>query len=120
MLIFENLIVYNNAFAVNQTVYRFLKQNTSIARYVRDQLGRASLSVQLNIAEGAGRFTSKDRRNFFIMARSSALECASIIQFLAAEEELSKDFEHELLTEYEAISKMLFAMIRKLEKKNCE
>ena len=77
MLIFENLLVYKNAFAVNQTVYRFLKENTTIARYVRDQLGRASLSVQLNIAEGSGRFANKDRRNFFIMARSSALECAS-------------------------------------------
>lgn len=118
MLIFENLLVYKNAFAVNQSVYRFLKQNTSIARYVRDQLGRASLSVQLNIAEGSGRFAKKDRRNFFIMARSSALECASIIQFLAAEEELSKEFENELLTQYEAISKMLYAMIRNLEKKN--
>ena len=115
MLIFENLEVYKKAFSINQKVYRFLKHNTSIARYMRDQLGRASLSIQLNIAEGSGRFAKKDRRNFFVMARSSALECASIVEFLVAEQEIAVEFHHELRGGYEEISKMLYTMIKNLE-----
>ncbi|MBL7692184.1 MAG: four helix bundle protein [Flavipsychrobacter sp.] len=115
MLIFENLEVYKKAFSINQKIYRFLKHNTTIVRYMRDQLGRASLSIQLNIAEGSGRFAKKDRRNFFVMARSSALECASIIEFLVAEEEMPTEFHLELRNGFEEISKMLFTMIKNLE-----
>ncbi|MGJ8639124.1 MAG: four helix bundle protein [Opitutaceae bacterium] len=45
----------------------------------RDQLDRASTSIPLNIAEGNGKFTSKDRCRFFDVARGSALECAAVL-----------------------------------------
>ncbi|MGJ8652729.1 MAG: four helix bundle protein [Opitutaceae bacterium] len=45
----------------------------------RDQLDRASTSIPLNIAEGNGYFTSKDRCRFFDIARGSALECAAAL-----------------------------------------
>ena len=41
---------------------------------VADQLGRASTSIPLNIAEGNGKFTEADRCRFFDIARGSALE----------------------------------------------
>jgi four helix bundle protein len=115
MLIFENLEVYKKAFAQNQKIYRLLKKDISIPRYMQDQLGRASLSIQLNIAEGSGRFAKKDRRNFFVVGRSSALECASLIEFLRAENEIPEEIYLELINGYEEISKMLFAMIKNLE-----
>lgn len=115
MFTFENLEVYKKAFAQNQRIYRLLKKDTVIPRYVKDQLGRASLSIQLNIAEGSGRFAQKDRRNFLVVARSSALECASLIEFLLAENEISVDLHQELRLEYEELSKMLYAMIKNLE-----
>ncbi|MBE2288070.1 MAG: four helix bundle protein [Chitinophagaceae bacterium] len=81
MLIFENLEVYKKAYSINQKIYRFLKHKTIIARYVRDQLGRATLSIQLNIAEDSGRFAKKDRRNFYVTARGSTFECAALLLF---------------------------------------
>ena len=46
---------------------------------LRDQLDRASSSVVLNVAEGAGRTTTPDKRRFYLIARGSAYECAAII-----------------------------------------
>jgi four helix bundle protein len=43
---------------------------------VKDQLDRASTSIPLNIAEGNGKYTPKDRCRFFDIAHGSALECA--------------------------------------------
>lgn len=117
MFTFENLEVYKRAFAQNQKIYRLLKTDIAIPRYFKDQFGRASLSIQLNIAEGSGRFVMKDRRNFFVTARSSALECASLIEFLRAEKEISEEMYRELRAGYEEQSKMLYAMIKSLEEK---
>jgi len=51
---------------------------------LRSQLDRASLSVTLNIAEGAGRLSRPDRRRFYSMARGSALECAALLDVVAS------------------------------------
>src|SRR5262245_19766530 len=50
---------------------------------LRDQLDRASVSVVLNIAEGAGRRTPADKAHFFTIARGSATECAAVLELLA-------------------------------------
>ena len=55
---------------------------------VHNQLDRASTSVPLNIAEGNGKYTSKDRCKFFDVARGSALECAACLDVLAAKREV--------------------------------
>jgi four helix bundle protein len=49
---------------------------------LRDQLDRASTSIVLNTAEGAGRFSKLDRARFFAMARGSATECAALVDVL--------------------------------------
>lgn len=52
------------------------------ARTLRDQLERASSSVVLNIAEGAGRTSSTDKKHFYEIAKGSATECAAILDVL--------------------------------------
>lgn len=53
-------------------------------RDLRDQLDRASTSIVLNIAEGAGRRGGPDRARFFAIARGSATECAAILDIVRA------------------------------------
>ena len=48
----------------------------------KDQLDRASTSIPLNIAEGNGKFSARDRARFFEIARGSALECAACLDVL--------------------------------------
>ena len=47
-----------------------------------NQLRRATLSVPLNIAEGAGKTSLLDKKRFYGIARGSALECAAIMDAL--------------------------------------
>ena len=58
---------------------------------LRDQLSRASLSVVLNIAEGAGRVAPADKGRFYAMARGSACESAACLDVLERMEGLSAD-----------------------------
>ncbi len=62
--------------------------------YLADQLQRASTSVVLNIAEGAGEFSPKEKARFYRMARRSATESAAVLDVcrylkLVAEERYS-------------------------------
>jgi len=47
--------------------------------YLSDQLQRAALSIVLNIAEGAGKFSFADKASFYARARASATECAAVL-----------------------------------------
>lgn len=115
MFPYENLDVYKKAYSVNHVIYRLLNGNKSIPAYARDQLGRDSLSVMLNIAEGSAKFCNKERRNFYVTPRGSTFECAALITFLKDENEMTTEIFQELSKEYDSLSRMLFAMIKNPE-----
>jgi four helix bundle protein len=60
------------------TVYRFAI-TLKLPCYLKDQLVRAASSVVLNIAEGAGRTTSKEQARFFDIAYASAREVQAVL-----------------------------------------
>ena len=47
--------------------------------YLADQLQRAALSIVLNIAEGAGKFSPADKNAFYLRASGSATESAAVL-----------------------------------------
>ncbi|MGE0454392.1 MAG: four helix bundle protein [Vicinamibacteria bacterium] len=47
-----------------------------------DQLARASASVALNLAEGLGRSSNRDRARFFEIAKASAMECQAALDLI--------------------------------------
>jgi four helix bundle protein len=51
--------------------------------YLVDQLRRASMSIQANLAEGAGEFSALDKARFYRMALRSASECGALIDVCA-------------------------------------
>jgi len=115
MFPYEKLEVYKKAYTANQKIYRFLKDNKNIPPYAKDQLGRASLSIALNIAEGSAKFSDRDRKNFYVTARGSAFECSCLVTFLHDEGELSSELMAEISSIYEEVSRMLYTMIKNLE-----
>jgi len=79
----EKLEVYREAIAFVAWACEILDQ-TIRAGDVKDQLDRAATSIPLNIAEGNGKYTPKDRCRFFDTAHGSALECAAALDTLVA------------------------------------
>jgi len=57
----------------------------TLSRALRDQLDRASLSVPLNVAEGAGRFAPGSKAQFYSIARGSANETAALLDVVLDE-----------------------------------
>lgn len=53
-----------------------------------DQLDRASTSIVLNVAEGGGKFSPRDRLRYYDIARGSALECAACLDILRVKQRL--------------------------------
>ena len=54
----------------------------TLSRVLRDQLERSSLSVVLNVAEGGGRRSRKDKARHYTYARGSATEVAASFDVL--------------------------------------
>ena len=75
----ERLDVYKAAIefvAISDDVVAHLPRGR---RYLADQLQRAAVSIPLNIAEGAGEFSRRDKRRFYRIALRSATESAAIL-----------------------------------------
>jgi four helix bundle protein len=86
----EKLEVYREAVAFIAWLSGALEGSLRLGD-VKDQLDRASTSIPLNIAEGNGKYTSKDRCRFFDTAHGSALECAAGLDVLVARAKLAAD-----------------------------
>jgi four helix bundle protein len=113
MFDFEKLHIYQKAKLFNSEIRTFIK-SSNLDSTTKDQLRRASFSIVLNIAEGSGRFTKPDRRNFYIISRSSIFECIAILDVLKDEEALEKNRYEEFYVQAEETSKMLYGMIKNL------
>ena len=77
---FEYLQVYQKAVDFADTIASPTEVFPRGYYFLVDQLNRAALSIVMNLAEGNGRFTKPDRRNFFTIARGSVQECVPLIE----------------------------------------
>src|ERR1044071_10463890 len=75
----ERLDVYHLALELlvfaNQVIETLPRGRTHLS----DQLMRASTSIVLNLAEGAGKHSKPDKRRYYLTARGSATESAALL-----------------------------------------
>src|SRR6187431_1698019 len=90
---FEKLVVYQKAISIADSICTLTRDFPRGYYFLIDQLNRAALSIAANIAEGNGRFTKADRRNFFGIARGSVQECIPLLE-LAARQRLLQSEQH--------------------------
>ena len=84
-------------------------------RHARDQWLRAAQSIPLNIAEGNGKRSLKDRARFFDIARGSSFECASIQDVLVVTGGLDDATSRSLKSKLKRIVSMLTRMAMKFD-----
>ena len=114
---FEKLLVYQKALAFADTVCSLTREFPRGYYFLADQLNRAALSIAANIAEGNGRFTKPDRKNFFGIARGSVQECVPLLE-LARRRGLLDDAAHsKMKDDLEEIARMLSGLIGGLDKR---
>ncbi len=76
---FENLEVYQRGLRFSLEICKLASNFPYKYNRLRDQLIGAVISFPLNIAEGNGRNTIKDKVNFYRIARASLFECIPIL-----------------------------------------
>ena len=113
MFDFEKLEVYKKAKLFNAEIRSFISSNR-LDPTTKDQLRRASFSIVLNLAEGSGRFSKPDRRNFFVFSRSSIFKCLAILDILKDEDSLTFDLFQSFHGKTDELSRILYAMIKNL------
>ncbi len=116
MLKFENLEVYKKSLTYIQNIYAITKKYPADEKYgLVDQLKRASVSIAVNIAEGSGRYHSKDYIQFLRMARASAYECIALLQISANQNFIDDRTYASLYNNIIVITKMLSGLMKKLK-----
>ena len=70
---FEKLEVYQKALDFADEIAALTEHFPRGHGFLVDQLNRAALSIAANLAEGNGRFTRPDRRNFLSITRGSGM-----------------------------------------------
>src|SRR5512137_795709 len=113
MFDFQKLDVYQKSKIFCKEILSIL-DDKKFDRVTNDQLRRASFSMMLNIAEGTSRFSNKDRKNFFVVARGSTFECVAIMEYLLETKEIDQNTFADYENKLEEISRMLFGLIRNL------
>ena len=86
----ERLDVYQVAIEFVTLANEIIENLPRGKSYLADQLQRASSSVPLNIAEGAGEFSSNEKCRFYRMAKRSATECAGILDVCRSVQAIEK------------------------------
>ena len=109
--LFEKLQVYQKAVdfvdEAMDVTERFPRRYTFLA----DQLNRAAVSIATNLAEGNGRSTKADRRNFFIIARGSVQECVPLLELARRRGLVDTSREAALRDALETMAKMISGLI---------
>ena len=107
----HKLAVYHVAVAFQAASARLIPKGHAV---LRDQLERASLSAVLNLAEGAGRRSRRDKARFYTIARGSSMESAALIDVLVARQiasaEAAKEAKDLVVRVIQMLSKLVQAM----------
>lgn len=116
MLDFQKFTVYQKFLELNKLLVPVLK-NRSIPIYLINQLDRSLTSISFNLAEGSGKFSRKDKSNFYKIARGSANEVAATLELLMIRgyiNDLAYQKQAELMEE---IIKMLSGLVRTMDER---
>jgi len=107
----EKLKVYQLALRFNEFAHKICSK-LNYRLDIRSQLDRASNSIVLNIAEGNGKYSKKDRCRFFDISVGSSFESAGCLDILNVRKLISIDELNEGKQMLKEIVSMLIGLIK--------
>lgn len=118
---FEELDVWQLAFEYAKKVYLITKEFPKDEVYgITSQLRRASLSVSLNIAEGKGRFSNREFKQFLFVSRGSLYESITLIKFSKELSYISVGQHDELICDSMSILSKISGLLNFLKSNQCD
>ena len=109
---FEDMDVWKRSSRLSVEIYRHLENLKDFG--FKDQITRSGLSIPSNIAEGFGRATDKDKRNFLNYAKGSCAELRTQIYIGIEIGYISRETGMNWIKETEVISPMLTVLMKYL------
>jgi four helix bundle protein len=108
---FRDLVVWQKSVDCIEEVYRLSAKFPADERYrLTDQIRSSALSIASNIAEGSGRFTSRDYLNFISQSRGSVKETESDLLIAVRLKFLFESDAENALALTDEVSRMLFQL----------
>lgn len=118
---FRKLDVYKRSMNLTKDIYVLLKKYPSEERYdLCSQIRRAVTSIPINIAEGFGRFSSKEKAHFISIAYGSLteisceLELSMMLNYISVEE--FGNIENQLLVIGKQLSSLHSSILKNSDK----
>ena len=114
---FEKLKVYQQALNFSVSVIDIIDEIETSRKHYRliEQLESSCTSVALNIAEGKGRFSRKEFKQFLYIARGSLYETVAMLQILRKKKWIELKHYENLYSKAEEINKMLSGLINSIK-----
>ena len=113
----EDLKIWNKAMDVAKKTYLLSTNFPSEEKFgLTSQIRRSAISVPSNIAEGAGRNTKGEFKNFLGVANGSSYELFTQLILSYRLNLVSKEVVQPLLEEVVEVQKMNYALIKSLER----
>lgn len=114
---FEDIEAWQLGRSLNLKIYNATCQGTFAKDYdLKSQIRRASISITSNIAEGFGRRSNKEFRNFLNYSRGSCAEVQSQLYIALDVKHINEMQFNELYAECDKISKMVLGLETYLSK----
>ncbi len=113
---FQELKVWQKAMELTVTIYKCAETLPHTEKFgLVSQIQRCAVSICSNIAEGAGRNTSGEFRQFLGIANGSAFELHTQLELLNRLNYLDNTIKNKLIQDLEEIQKMLFNLMKSLK-----
>ena len=113
---FKDLIVWQRSMDLAVRIYRITQELPASEQFgLTSQLRRAAVSIPSNIAEGYGRQSTGNYRQFLSISRGSLMEIETQINICDRLKYLAQSDTENIFKEITEISKMLTSLISKIK-----
>jgi four helix bundle protein len=108
---FKNLEVWKKSMKLAVKIYEFVKTLDAQDQYIfASQIIRCAISIPSNIAEGSGKQSDKEYRNYLSISLASSFELETQLLILLKTHSTKSETIKSYLTELKEIQKMIYAL----------